>query len=512
MRAVVRGVAALLVALALLAAVPATELGTRWLAGLIDWWTGDRVSIGAVSGRLAGTVRLRRLEVRHQSLDLTAGQVTLSWVPAMLLGGEVHVTALEMNGVRLELHELPAAPDEALPVALAFELAAPSVTMKDITVVRGGEEIPVESAEFSAHLSKAQMTVTDLAVAGATWHLMANAAVVPREPFGLNLQAWWKTHVDGAGQEGRLTITGDSRALDFDATMQTPIGLRSSSQVKLTPEGYVVAATGTWRDLRWPLFTPPSVRSPQGRFELGGALDKLSVALDLELAIDGLPSTRLTLSGAGSVEPSAAFPFDLTARWQAVMAPEVVLSGELDASGDRENVVVRPRILTPFAASAQAALVLGREPRFDAVAQWSGLFWPLAGRRVIASPEGRLEAKGSAALMDVTLAAALEAPQRVRDARVRATARLAGTGDPEVTGSFDWDAEIVPYGARLRGAGTLHGNPTGVLHFTHELSAPFALSTVGEGSMGGPAPEIDMMSEWVDLRWPPDGPNARVVE
>ena len=106
MRAVVRGVAALLVALALLAAVPATELGTRWLAGLIDWWTGDRVSIGAVSGRLAGTVRLRQLEVRHQSLDLTAGQVTLSWVPAMLLGGEVHVTALEMNGVRLELHEL----------------------------------------------------------------------------------------------------------------------------------------------------------------------------------------------------------------------------------------------------------------------------------------------------------------------------------------------------------------------------------------------------------------------
>ena len=507
-RVVIRGGAALLVALALLAAVPATELGTRWLAGSIDWWAGDRLSIGEVSGRLLRTVRLRQLEVRHQSLDLTAAHVTFSWVPAMLLGGEVHVTALEMNGVRLELHELSAASDEAPPVVLAFELAAPSVTIKDITVVRGGEEIPVESVKFSAHLSTARMTVTDLAAAGATWRLTANAAVEPFEPFDLDLQAWWKTHVDGAGQEGRLTITGNSRALDFDAAMQAPIGVRSSGQVKLTPEGYVVAATGTWRDLRWPLSTAPSVQSPQGRFELGGALDKLRLELDLELAADGSPSTRLTLSGAGSVEPSAAFPFDLTARWQAVMPTEAALSGGLEASGDRENVVVRTRILTPFPASAQAALVLGGEPRFDAVAQWSGLFWPLAGTRVIASSEGRLEAKGSAAQMDVTLAAALEAPQRVRDARVSATARLAGTGEPEVMGSFDWDAEIVPHGARLRGAGTLHGNPSGVLHFTHELSAPFALSTVGEGRMGGPAPEIDMMSEWVDLRWPPDGPNA----
>ena len=508
MRAVTRGVAALLVALALLAVVPATELGTRWLAGLIDWWAGDRLNIGEVSGRLVRTVRFRQLEARHQSLDLTAALVTLSWRPASLLDGEVHVTALEMNGVTLELHQLPAAPDEAPPIGLAFELAAPSVTIKNLTVVRDGEEIPIEAVEFSTHLSAAQMTVTDLAAAGATWRLTANAAVVPHEPFDLDLQAWWKNHVDGAGQEGRLTITGNSRALDFEATLQTPIGVRSSGQVKLTPEGYVVAATGTWRDLRWPPFTPPSVRSPQGRFELGGALDKLSVALDFELAADGLPSTRMTLSGAGSFEPSAAFPFDLTARWQVVMPPEAALSGELDVSGDRENVVVRPRILAPFAASAEVALVLVGEPRFDAVAKWSGLFWPLAGRRVIASPEGTLEAKGSASLMDVTLTAALEAPERVRDGRVSATARLAMADEPEVTGSFDWNAEIVPLGATLRGAGTLNGNLSGVLQFTHELSAPFALSTVGEGRMGGPAPQFDMMSEWVDLRWPPERPDA----
>ena len=507
-RVVVRGLVVFVVALALLGAVPATELGTRWLAAAIDWGTGDRVTIGMVSGRLMQTVQLRDLEVRHQSLDVSAAQVAFSWVPAKLLDGQAYITVLEMDGVRIELHELVATPDVALPVALVFELAASSVTMTDITVVARGEEIPVESVEFSAHLSAAEMTVTNLAAAGATWRLTANAALAPVEPYDLNLQVQWKNHVDGAAQEGRLTIAGDSRSLDFDASMQTPVELRSSGRVKQTPRGYVVAAAGAWRDLRWPLFATPSVHSPEGHFELGGALDDLSLALDLELATDGLPSTGLTLAGTGSVEPSAAFPFELTAHWQAVMPSDAALSGELDASGDSENVVVRLRALTPFAASAEAALVLGDEPSFDAVAHWSGLFWPLAGSRRIESPEGRLEAKGSAALTDVTLAAALEAPERVRDAHVSATARLAGTGEPEITGSFDWDAEIVSNGVRLRGDGTLHGNPSGVLHFTHELSAPFALFTVGSGRMGGPAPEIDMVSEWVDLRWPPDRPNA----
>ena len=502
-RAVFGGVVGLVVVLALLATVSATELGTRCLAGLIDWWADDRVSIGEVSGRLVETVRLHELEVRHQSLDLTAATVVLSWAPAKLLAGEVHVTALEMDGVGLELHDLPADSDEAPPTVLAFGLAAPSVTITDLTVVAGGEEIPVESVKLSAHLGAAEMTVTTLAAAGPNWHLTANGAVVPVAPFEVNLQAGWKIHVDGAEQHGRVTIAGDSQALDFDATMQAPFELRSNGWVKLTPQGHVISANGVWRDLRWPLFAPPSIQSPEGHFELGGTLDDLSVALDLELAGDGFPSTRLTLAGAGSVEPSATFPFEMAVRWHAMVRPDAVLSGELEASGDRENVVVRPRVLTPFAMSAEAALVLEGEPTFDAVAQWSGLFWPLAGAPVIASPEGRIEAKGSTAVVDVTLAAALEVPERAHDGRVSATARIAGRDTLEVAGSFDWEADLVDPGARFRGGGTLHGNPFDVVRFTHELSAPFTLSTAGEGRMGGPVPELHMAGEWLNLHWPP---------
>ena len=134
-RVVVRGFVMIAIALALLAAVPATELGTRSLAGLLDWWAGDRLSIGEVSGRLMQAVQLRDLEVRHRSFDVSAAQVAWSWVPAKLLDGQAYITVLEVDGVRIELHELAATPDDVPPVALAFELAAPSVTMTDITVV-----------------------------------------------------------------------------------------------------------------------------------------------------------------------------------------------------------------------------------------------------------------------------------------------------------------------------------------------------------------------------------------
>lgn len=498
----------LAVTLVLLAAMPATEPGTRWLAASIDWWAGDRVRIGEVSGSLAQTVRVRGFELRHPSLDLTASDAVLSWSPAKLLAGEAHVSALAMDGVRLVLHEIAASTDAVRPTGLAFRLAAPSVTVTNVTVVAGGEEIPVESVTLSAQFTEAQLTLADLDIAGTTWRLTANGTVVPVEPFELDLQAQWASHVDGTAQEGRLTIAGNSHSLDFDAAMQAPFGLRSSGRLRRTPQGYDVAATGTWRYLRWPLLGPPSVRSSEGRFELGGALDALSLVLDLNLVADRLPSTRLTVEGTGSVKPSPSLPFELATRWRAVTASDTTLSGELDASGDIEHVVLRPRVLSPFAASADAALSLGEESSFEAVAQWRGLFWPLAGTQVVTSPEGRLEAKGTGALTEFDVTAALEAPDRVRDGHVSATATVSTFGETEVTGSFDWDAEIGPYGARLRGAGKVHGNPSGALRFTHALSAPVAVSSTGEVTIADPAPEIRMVSEWVDLRWPTDGPDA----
>ena len=503
-----RGGAALAVALALLAAVPATELGTRWLVASIDWWAGDRMHIGEVSGRLTNTVRLRDLELRHPSADLRAASVSLAWAPTKLLSGQAHLTTLTMDGVRLELHELAGAADGAPVAALAFELAAPSVTLTDVTIVAGGEEIPIESARLSAHLNEAQWTIAELATAGKTWQLTANAALVPVEPFGLNLVMHWEGRINGAAQSAQVKIAGDSRSLTFDASARTPVGFKASGKIERTAQGYVIEATGAWRDLRWsPVVTQP-VLSPEGRLELNGGLDDLNVALDLELAPDGLPPIRLALEGTGAIEASAALPFELSARWRAETASGATLAGELDASGAGGHVVVRPTLTTPFAGSAEAALVLVDEPSIDAVAQWSGFVWPLSGRPVITSREGRLEAKGSAVGTELVLSAALAAPERVRDGLLRAEATFAASAEPEIRASFDWKAETVSDSVKLRGAGTLHGNPYGVVRFTHALSAPLSVSSTGALTMNAPAPGIDMVSEWVNLRWPPVGPHT----
>ena len=455
MRTAVRAVVVLLVAFSLLAALPLTELGTRWLvASVVALWTGDRLHIGKVSGRLAQTVRLQGLEFRDRSLDLSAKEVALSFELARLLDAEIHLKKLAMNGVELALHDIPAAPDEVPAVALPVTLAAPAVAITDITVIAGGEEIPVESVTLSASLGAAELRLAGLDAAGASWRLTANGAFAPVEPYAVDLHAQWESNVDGAAQGGSVAIAGDVRSLDFDAAMEAPVALKASGRLRRAPRGYEISATGAWRDLQWPLFAPPSVRSPQGRFEIGGALDEVSLSVDFDLEAEGLPATRLTLRGTGSIEASPMFPFDLTARWRSETASDSALVGELDASGNRDEVLVRLNVLTPFVASSEAALTLGDEPEFEAAAQWSGLFWPLSGKRLVASPEGRLEAKGSAAQTELALAAALEMPERVREGRLSATATLAGSGEPALTGSFDWDAQLVSHDARLHGAGT----------------------------------------------------------
>ena len=442
----------LLVPFAVLAAIALTELGARGLAASLEWWSGDRLRIGEVSGRLAQTVYLRRLELRNPSLDLSAEEVALSFELSRLLDGEIHLNVLAMNGVELALEDVSASPDEVPPAALPFTLAAPSVALTDITVVAGGEELPVDSLTFSAHLSAAEIRIADLDSAGASWRLTANGALVPVAPYDVNLHAHWQSKVDGAAQEGFLTIAGDSRSLEFDASMPAPIGLKASGRSRRTPQGYEVFARGTWQDLQWPLSASPSMRSPEGHFELGGALDDLNLAIELDLATDALPSTRLTLRGTGSIEPSPAFPFDLTARWQSEMAPDAALSGDLEASGDRDSVLVRLNVLTPFVASSEAALVLGSEPGFEATAQWSGLFWPLSGKRLFASPEGRLEAKGSAAETELGLTAALEADELP-------PARVTLTGDVHDKGLDLEPLLIHTLGGRMTARGRIGWSP-----------------------------------------------------
>ncbi len=422
----------------------------------------------------------------------------------------------------------PAGP--ALPAWPVLRVAAPAVTATNVTVVVGGEEVPVESVTFSTHLTETRLTLADLNLTGPTWRLAANGTMAPVAPFGLDLQAQWTSHADGATHEGRLTMAGNAQSLDFDAAMQAPVELRSSGRWRRTAQGYELEARGAWQDLRWPLIGPPSVRSPEGRFELGGGLDALRLALDLDLAADRLPAMRIALEGTGSVEPSAALPFALTARWRAataagatstsgatagsstrahwraVTASATTLSGALDASGDLGRVVLRPSVISPFSASADATLSLGDASGFEAVARWNGLFWPLAGAPMVTSPRGRLEARGTTALAKLDLTAALEAPDRVRDAHVSASATVTAAGETEVTGSFAWGAQTVSREVRLRGAGTVRGNPSGALRFTHALSAPFAVSSTGEIRPADPAPELRMVSEWTDLRWPPNRP------
>ena len=346
--------------------------------GLRPWPTGrraTRLSIGAVSGSLVQSVRVQQLEVNHRALDLMASEVTLSWAPGKLLDGVVFVTSFDIDGVRIDLHEGPFGAEENSPLlgrvfAMPLEVVAQTVNLTDITVARGGDELVVESAEFAVSLSAAEIAVAGLSVSGPDWRLSADGTLVPVKPFELNLQAAWQRRIEDDAQEELLTITGNLQQAGFEVAMQAPFELSASGKVVRTADAYRMEAAGVWRDFQWPLFRPPSVRSPDGDFKLGGALDDFTAELDLELVADTLPSTRLTLVGAGSFEPRGAIPFEFTAFWQALMPQDVTLSGELDASGDMDGIVVSPKILSPFLFSAEAALALAGEPSFEASAEW----------------------------------------------------------------------------------------------------------------------------------------------
>jgi len=97
----------LLLVAAGLALLVGTEAGLRAALGLAQSAMPGRLSIQSVSGRLIGPLEIQGLRFGDAAAVVEVDRTAFDWRPRELLAGRVHLSVLELQGVRVTPGDAP---------------------------------------------------------------------------------------------------------------------------------------------------------------------------------------------------------------------------------------------------------------------------------------------------------------------------------------------------------------------------------------------------------------------
>ena len=362
----------------LMAWVLTTEAGLKFTLGQAQSMLPERLSVGAIDGRLIGPLTLREVKVKTETARLAAAYIHFDWSPSRLFRGAVTVDELHVRDANLTSR--PSAPEPepepqgepADPLALLQPPLA--IELNDIAVdsfeYRAPESEPlvVEHAKLVARVGDGGAHIDTLQANGPLFALEGQARIEAQNGGSTQGELSWQVRPSAyPTASGRLTVSGSLEELHLEHRTEAPY--RSHTTVTLTD-----ALT-------------------QPRFKANVELD----AIELAAIRSDLP--RMTINAKANAQGEAA-DLDYTARAEIDDPAQGTLTLALDGGLHEQILDIRRLTLavadTPIRLRANGQVALGGEqPDLDVTAEWQKLRWPLQGEAQFASPRGTLALSGT---------------------------------------------------------------------------------------------------------------------
>ncbi len=407
-----------------------SEQGTRWLFELARDFAPGELRADSLRGRLTGPLEIDGLVYRDGELSLTVGRLLLDWRPGELLGGRLHLLALELEQGDLRLPPTqddgqPAEPFAGLLLPLELVLDSSRITDFRITGPGAGEPVVVNGLELAARAAGETLSIGRLRAEAfdARVELAGELGLAATLPMDLRLD--WRYRAEGLPElSGNGSVAGDLAELRVEQELAAPLSSRLKArlfeldkllrwQAELDLKGSDVGA-----------FAPDFPARLRGRLQADGDLETVR------------GETRLTLN-----EPQLG---------------EV----ELDLAADYRDGVLnaqRLRLATPAGSRIEGS---GRYTLNDALGvidaglTWTALRWPLAGDEIqVSSDRGNLKIEGRPGDFAYRLALDLQLPQQPP-----LNIAADGRGNTEGLGLASL-AVTLPAG-RIDGSGSVAWSPT----------------------------------------------------
>jgi translocation and assembly module TamB len=453
-----------------------SEQGTRWLAGLAQDFVPGELRIGGLQGRLTGPLELADILYRDGDLSLSLARLYLDWRPGQLLGGRLHVLALELEQGDLRLP--PAAPDDTpgepfagLELPLAVSIDAARVLAFRVTP-HGQEPVQLEQLSLAGGLAGDTLSLERLQAEalGAGVEASGQLRLTPELPLDLTL-AWRYRPPELPELAGDGRIVGDLRELRVQQSLAAPLSSVLDARLFEVQQALRWQAALTLSDSDLGAFAPDFPARLSGTLQASGNLD--SARLESTLGLDEPTLGRVDL---------------------------VLAAAFRDRLFDAERLLLTTPAGTRLQGAGRYALS-DAQGVFDAELSWSALRWPLSGDAPqVNSEQGSLKIDGRPDDFAYRLALGLQLPQQpslsieaggrgsTRGLDFKTLAVVLPKGRIDGSGSAAW-APQPAWDLKLNGTGI---DPS-LFHDAFPGDLGLALNSRGQVEQDGPHARVQLL-------------------
>jgi len=428
----------LLASVILLGWVLGTQSGLRFALGVAQDLAPGVLEVDQVDGRVLGDLHLKGLKLRVPGFALDLGRFDLRWRPLGALTGTLRIQELAARDVEVvtepSQEEQETGPIELPTIVLPLAIELDQALVERLSIGQsGGAPFRVDRFALAAEWRGSKLKLKDLAVAlpepSLNAHALGEAELAGGYPLNLTL-SWDLTQDPSIRLEGKGSVGGD---LDRLAVKHD---LAGSAELKLDAEVRSVLKAPSWKgEIEIVRVDLPDFKSDlpvvaiKGRLETEGNLDDAQVTGELAGEARDLPDF-------GKLKA------DLDLTWRGKVLDIVTLDimesqsgGHLTADG---NLDLNPP-----------------DGRFEVLAAWEKLRWPLTGELVAEARQGKVDARGSFQAFEYQASAEVwgrdfpEASLRLagegdlKSTRIRDLEVNTLDGEIDASGEVAWDPEIL---------------------------------------------------------------------
>ncbi|HSM28588.1 MAG TPA: hypothetical protein VK855_10855, partial [Thioalkalivibrio sp.] len=300
------------------AALLATEPGTRWLFAQAERHAPFDLTVEAVAGTLFRGLDVSGLRLRVQGNAVELDHVRIRLDAPSLLRWTVRVPELELDGGRVDL--AAADPDTREPtprtglpehIPLPVRVLIEQFRLSSLEVRQAGQErVTIDRLTFRLDASAGHVHVTALELALAELEVSLDARIQPSGLYPLEAEAHWKLALpdDAAAAlgvpvaEGTVQLTGNL-AEQLNLQQQLRGGLELDTDLSATdPLGSPrFTAHNRWNAFRYRLGPDRVLEVTPGELELQGIPDDWRAQVTGGVSVDEWPPLQLHGTALGSL-------------------------------------------------------------------------------------------------------------------------------------------------------------------------------------------------------------------
>jgi len=225
----------LLLPLALLTWLAATESGLRWAYQQAGPYLPYGIKINKLQGRLIGPMTLENFEFHQDGVIIKADQIIFDWQPAELPAANVNISSLRIQSLSVVLPEA----EQSGQVLSLPDISLPwRTTLKDgqidgLIISRNDETIKLRQIRFKASALLSKVDIKELSVSADSFNLNMKGKLQPTHSYRHDLEINWSLKLpSGAMIDGNGQVAGDVQITRLKQQLRGPLQLTLDAELR----------------------------------------------------------------------------------------------------------------------------------------------------------------------------------------------------------------------------------------------------------------------------------------